>query len=250
MWFWLCLCRFKSLWILLHLFCCRFTAFPTCLVEVWWSTRPWSIVERSRFFRCLYRCALVLDRKPWLSSVMRVQVSIQKVSFSQQCKNSCRTSYGSTQTGNESTQTESFPWLSRPRSWPVWTRSNLVQEKKGEWVDARSKWVDTLKFPRIESTCGSTCSDPRVLRRVMSRLTELKPPKMSFCNVIHIFCTLFFACNGYFRDKNERNWPIEWKWVDLIHEHDQKTLAPRGQNGWTEHKRLSGTHIEWKITWA
>lgn len=124
-------------------------------------------------------------------------------------------------------------------------------KKEGEWVDARSEWVDSLKFPRMESTCGPTCSDPRVLCRVMSWLTKLKPPKMSFCNVIHLFCApFFFACNGYFRDKNERNWPIEWKWLDLIHEHDQKTRAARGENGRTEHRRLSGTHTEWKITRA
>lgn len=164
---------------------------------------------------------------------------------------SCKTSYESTQTGNESTQTQFFPGLSRP----VRTRDEmnnretgnesmqgtgeptqsgipkiestcsdpreLGPKKKGEWVILKSEWVDSLKFPRIDSISGSTCSDPGVLRRVMSRLIELKHPNMRFCNALHLFAPFLYVMNTL-GIKNEWNWPIEWKWNDLTPDHDHK----------------------------
>lgn len=52
-----------------------------------------------------------------------------EVQFSQQCKNSCKISYESTQIGNESTQTEFIPGLSRPMNRPVRTHGEMVQRK-------------------------------------------------------------------------------------------------------------------------
>lgn len=160
-------------------------------------------------------------------------------------QNSCKTSYESTQTGNESTQTESFPWLSRPRSQPVQTRGKINQRKTR---NASTQGVNELTqsgFPRIESTWESTCSDPKgqgsrkeenestqgVSESTHSSFLELsrpvvdlfgpegfapshesthkvETPKNAFLQCITPFFNLF-VCNGYFRDGNERKWPIE-----------------------------------------
>lgn len=148
----------------------------------------------------------------------RIMLQPKNSSLTLIVQKSCKTSYESTQTGNESTQTVVFSGLSRPGSWPVRTRDEMIgrkignestqgtgeltqsgipriestdgstcsdpreysSKKEGAWVDAKSGWVDSLKFPRIESTGGSTCSDPGVLRRVMSQLIGLKTSKNEF----------------------------------------------------------------------
>lgn len=86
-----------------------------------------------------------------------VHVSIQKSHSHNSEKKSCKTSYESTQIGNESTQTEFIPGLSRP----VWTRGEMVRRKmENESTQGVSESTQT-GFPIIESTWESTCSDPK-----------------------------------------------------------------------------------------
>ena len=157
---------------------------------------------------------------------------------------SCTTSYESTQIGNESTQTEIFSRLSRPAR----TCGKRNQRKTGNESMQGMNESTQLGFPRIESTC----SDPRengsrkkggestqgVRESTHSGFPELSRPirtrgfcaeswvdsqskntqKCIFCNVLHLFFCTFVVCNECFRDENERNWPIEWKWIDSIHD--------------------------------
>lgn len=74
---------------------------------------------------------------------------------------SCKTTYESTRIGNESTQTVIFPGLSRPGSWPVWTRDKMIERKLGIESTQRTGESTQSGLSRIESVGRSTCSDPR-----------------------------------------------------------------------------------------
>lgn len=158
-------------------------------------------------------------------------------------KKSCKTSYEWTQTRNESTQAEFFPWLSRPRSWPVRTRNEWIKGKLE--MNQRKVWMSQLnqEFPELsrpvptrgnkvqrkkenESTWrvnDSTHSSFPELSRPMSRPvrtrgvcaeswveSQSKNTQKCIFAMYYAFFAPFFVCNEYFGDGNERKWPIEY----------------------------------------
>lgn len=157
-WFWLWLCKLKCWWILLHLFCCRLDVFTMCLVEAWWSTEPRSVVECSRLSRCSCRCILALNCKlQW----WRIMLQPKNSPLTLIVQKSYKSTYESTQTGNESTQTVIFPVLSRPGSQPVLAHDKMIERKIGNESTQVAGESTQLWISSIESTGRSTSSDPR-----------------------------------------------------------------------------------------
>lgn len=136
----------SCLWILLHLFAADLLYSPYAwlklnyVLNLLFEVSSSACTETCRdinevlhdasadswFFWCLCRRAFVLTCKPQRSLMTGVHVWI-----SQQCKNSCKTSYESNQTGDESNQTEFIPGLSGPTTRSVRTRGKVVQRKMG-----------------------------------------------------------------------------------------------------------------------
>lgn len=118
-------------------------------------------------------------------------------------------------------------WMSRlnqvSQNW-VDLRLNLFRPVakwfKGKWeMSQRKDWMTRLiQVSQNWVDLGVDLSGPEGFASIHESTHRAKTSKNEFYNVLWYFLA-FFVCNEYFMDENEWNWPIEWKWIDLIHEY-------------------------------